>query len=138
MKLSAKHLLNTDLSKTVTHFTLKIELGVVSLEATLNTERMAPDLFTDTLSLVTESGFMNSELFPEWLQNFAHVRPTKDDPVLFILDSQVSHCTLAAVVFRRKNLLYTFILATPRKPQTAILRRGIFWSSESSVLARSR
>jgi hypothetical protein len=90
---------------------------VVSLEATLNTERMAPDLFTnaptDTLSLVTESGFMNSELFPEWLQDFAHVRPTKDDPVLFILDSQVSHCTLAAVVFRRKKITVHFYPCHP-------------------------
>jgi hypothetical protein len=70
---------------------------------------MAADLFsnspTGALALVTESGFMNSELFPEWLQHFTrHARPTKDDPVLLILDNHVSHCTLAAVVFYRENI----------------------------------
>jgi hypothetical protein len=38
MKLPAKHLINTRLLKTVTNFALKVELGVVSLEAALNTE----------------------------------------------------------------------------------------------------
>jgi hypothetical protein len=71
-------------------------------------KRMVPDLFsnapTGTLALVTESGFMNSDLFPEWLQHFSRrVKPTKDDPVLLILDSHVPHCTLAAVVFCRAN-----------------------------------
>jgi hypothetical protein len=71
-------------------------------------KRMAHELFpnssTSTLALVTESGFMNSDLFPERLQHFArHVRPTKDNPVLLILDNHVSHCTLAAVVFCREN-----------------------------------
>jgi hypothetical protein len=72
-------------------------------------KRMAPELLsnapTGTLALATESGFMNSDLFPEWLQHFArHVRPTKDDPVLLILDDHVSLCTLAAVVFVEKNI----------------------------------
>jgi hypothetical protein len=71
-------------------------------------KRMAADLLpnspTGALALVTESGFMNAELFPEWLQHFArHSRPTKDDPVLLILDNHVPHCTLAAVVFCREH-----------------------------------
>jgi hypothetical protein len=38
MILPAKHLINIRLLKTVKNFTLKVELGVVSLEATLYTE----------------------------------------------------------------------------------------------------
>jgi hypothetical protein len=55
---------------------------------------------------------MNSELVSEWLQHFArHVRPTKDDPVMLILDNHVSHCILAAVVFCREN--YITLLSLP-------------------------
>jgi hypothetical protein len=69
---------------------------------------MAPDISsnapTGTLALVTKPDFMNSELFPEWLQHFAqHARPTMDNPALLILDNHISHCTLAAVVFCREN-----------------------------------
>jgi hypothetical protein len=38
MKLLTKYFVNSKLLKNVNNFTLKVELGVVSLEATLNTE----------------------------------------------------------------------------------------------------
>jgi hypothetical protein len=106
-------------------------------------KRLAPDLSTNTptstLSLVTESSFMNSELFPEWLQHFSrHVRTTKDDPVLLILDKYVSHCTLAAVVFCRENYITLVSLPSHGSHKLQPLDVGCFWPSESRVLARSR
>jgi hypothetical protein len=105
-------------------------------------KRMAADLFsnspTGALALVTESGFMNSELFPEWLQHFArHSRPTKDDPVLLILDNHVSHCTLAAVVFCRENHITLLSLPPHSSHKLQPLDVGFFGPLKALILTRS-
>jgi hypothetical protein len=94
-------------------------------------KQMAPDLTssapTGTLALVPESDFMNTGLFPEWLQHFAqHVTPTKDDPVLLILDNHVSHCIVAAVVFCRENHITLLSLPPHASHKLQPLDMGIF------------
>jgi hypothetical protein len=40
----------------------------------------------------------------EWLNHFvAHVKPSRDDPVLLIMDNHASHCSLAAVLLCRDH-----------------------------------
>ena len=41
-----------------------------------------------TLPLISDTGYMNTDLFMQWLQNFQnHPKTTKTNPVLFILDT---------------------------------------------------
>jgi hypothetical protein len=62
---------------------------------------MNPELFTDaperTLPMISDTGFINTELFIEWLKQ------TKEDAVLLILDSHISHCSIEAVLFCRER-----------------------------------
>ncbi|KAJ4448610.1 tigger transposable element-derived protein 1-like [Periplaneta americana] len=71
-------------------------------------KRNKPELYnnspTGSLGLVSESGYMNSELFLVWLEHFSkHVKSSVDDPVLLVLDNHVSHCSLSAVEFCRQH-----------------------------------
>lgn len=73
-------------------------------------KRMKDDLFygcpPGTLKLVTDSGYMNSELFIRWLQHFQdYIKSSEDDPVILILDNHSSHCTLEAITFCRNNFI---------------------------------
>lgn len=57
-----------------------------------------------TLPLISDSGFINSELFILWLKHFQqHVKSSEDDPVLLLLDNHVSHCSLEAVTYAEKH-----------------------------------
>jgi hypothetical protein len=52
-------------------------------------KRMNNELFsgapTGTLKQISQTGYINSELFLEWLNHFvAHVKPSSNDPVLLI------------------------------------------------------
>ncbi|PNF34161.1 hypothetical protein B7P43_G18194 [Cryptotermes secundus] len=67
-------------------------------------KRMKPELFTDapegTLPMISDTGFINTELFVEWLKHFSSfVKPMKEDPVLLILDNHIAHCSIEAVLF---------------------------------------
>ena len=54
--------------------------------------------------MVSDSGFINKELFVEWPKHFGkYARPTEDDPVLLIADSHMSYCSLEAVTFYRQH-----------------------------------
>lgn len=80
-------------------------------------KRMNPHLFKDappgTLNLVTETGYMNTDLFLDWLKHFVqHTKPSKDDPVLLIADNHTSHCSLPAIVYCRENHV-TFLTLPP-------------------------
>jgi hypothetical protein len=97
---------------------------------------MVPHLFTNaligTLSLVFDFVFMNSELFPEWLQHFLqHVRPTKNDPVLLILADHVSHCTLVAVVLCRENYVIILSLLLQRSHKLQPLDMELYGSQNA-------
>ncbi|XP_022816222.1 uncharacterized protein LOC111349354 [Spodoptera litura] len=58
-----------------------------------------------SLITVSESGYINRELFCQWLQHFAAVvKPTKEDKVLLLLDGHTTHSkNLDALMFAREN-----------------------------------
>jgi hypothetical protein len=67
-----------------------------------------PELYRDapagTKGMVSESGYINSGLFLEWLEHFQiHARADASSPVLLILDNHSSHITLEGIEFARKN-----------------------------------
>ena len=88
-------------------------------------KKMSPELYnagpSGTLPLISDSGFINSELFVlQWLQHYArHVKPSEEDPALLLLDNHVSHCSLQAIQFARDK--YITLLTLPphasHKPQ---------------------
>ncbi|XP_069678768.1 uncharacterized protein [Periplaneta americana] len=58
----------------------------------------------DTLGMVSDSGFINSELFMTWLEHFRkHVVPSQQKKKLLILDNHISHCSLAAIEYCREK-----------------------------------
>ncbi|KAJ4436391.1 hypothetical protein ANN_19023, partial [Periplaneta americana] len=58
----------------------------------------------DTLGMVSDSGFINSELFMTWLEHFSkHVVPSQQKKKLLILDNHISHCSLAAIEYCREK-----------------------------------
>ncbi|XP_046684717.1 KRAB-A domain-containing protein 2-like, partial [Homalodisca vitripennis] len=59
-------------------------------------KRMKPELYVEapvgTLPLISDSGYMNLNIFIDWLKHFArHTKPTEDDPVLLLLDNHSTH-----------------------------------------------
>ncbi|GBM27155.1 hypothetical protein AVEN_202362-1 [Araneus ventricosus] len=80
-------------------------------------KRMNPLLYKDapngTLPLISDTGYMNSHLFIDWLKYFVkHAKPSTEDPVLLIADNHTSHCSLPAVLFCRENHI-TFLTLPP-------------------------
>ncbi|KAK6194407.1 hypothetical protein SNE40_000045 [Patella caerulea] len=64
-----------------------------------------PDVPPGFLLECQEKGWMNCELFLKWIKHFAqHVKPSKNNPVLLILDGHSSHTSnLEAIEFAREN-----------------------------------
>lgn len=61
----------------------------------------------ESIAMCSESGYMNSDLFVQWLQHFQEkVRASIDHPVLLILDNHTSHLSLEAVNLSRKNNIH--------------------------------
>ena len=57
-----------------------------------------------SLGLAARSGWMTNELFIQTLQHFSvHIRPTKDDPVLLLLDNHSTHCTIEVIRYAQEN-----------------------------------
>ncbi|CAG5036361.1 unnamed protein product [Parnassius apollo] len=66
----------------------------------------------DSIATPQESGWMNGEVFFQWLQHFKqHVQPTETNPVLLILDGHASHKELAVIKYARNH--YIHMLSTP-------------------------
>ncbi|XP_072400274.1 uncharacterized protein [Diabrotica undecimpunctata] len=52
----------------------------------------------------SKSGWMNEEVFLFWIQHFAKTnKPTRDDPILLVLDNHSSHCSIAIYNFCKEN-----------------------------------
>lgn len=66
----------------------------------------------DSIVIPQESGWMNSEVFLQWLQHFKrYVQPTENNPVLLILDGHASRKELAVIEYARQQ--YIHMLSTP-------------------------
>lgn len=59
----------------------------------------------------TRNGWINEEIFMIWLQHFAHhVKPTKENPVLLVLDNHSSHISISAYNFCTNNYIHMLSL----------------------------
>lgn len=59
---------------------------------------------SESICMVSDSGFVNTELFVNWLHHFKYfARPSQEDPVLLILDNHSSHISLEAVKYARSS-----------------------------------
>ncbi|CAK1597581.1 unnamed protein product [Parnassius mnemosyne] len=61
---------------------------------------------SDMIATVSDSGWINESIFLDYLRHFiSFVKPTKEEPVLIILDNHESHISLGAYeLFREYNL----------------------------------
>lgn len=61
--------------------------------------------------MVSDSGFINTELFIQWLHHFQKfVKSSPEEPVLLILDNHSSHISLAIVEFCRSRGIHVLSL----------------------------
>lgn len=61
----------------------------------------------DSIAIAHESGWMNRDIFLQWLQHFKyHVQPTKKNPVVLILDGHASHKELVVIEYARQNYIH--------------------------------
>lgn len=64
-----------------------------------------------SIGMVSDSSFINQELFADYATHFRdHVKPTKEQPVLLIMDNHTSHCSIAAIDFFRENNIMALTL----------------------------
>lgn len=62
------------------------------------------DLPPDTLCMTSKNGWINSELFLQWLKFFvSKVKPTPDEKALLILDNHESHRSIEVIEYARAN-----------------------------------
>ncbi|CAG4991639.1 unnamed protein product [Parnassius apollo] len=79
----------------------------------------------DSLQLVSDSGYMNSDLFIIWLNHFIKmVKPSKDEPALLILDNHSSHLSLQAIELARDHRVVLLSLAPHTSHRTQSLDTG--------------
>lgn len=80
-----------------------------------------------SIGLVSDSSFINSELFLDWLSHFKdHARPSAESPVLLILDNHTTHCSLQAIEFFRKHHIHALTLPPHSSHKTQPLDRCFF------------
>ncbi|CAH2092078.1 unnamed protein product [Euphydryas editha] len=80
-----------------------------------------------SIGMVSDSGFINSELFIDYLYHFKdNVQPTNDNHILFILYNHSSHISLAAINFCRDNNIHVLTLTPHSSHKMQPLDRGFF------------
>lgn len=97
-----------------------------------------------SIGMVSDTSYINNALFVDWLSHFKdHARPSKDNPVLLILDNHTSHCTLEAVNFFRANHIHALTIPPHSSHKTQPLDRcihnslKIFYASECEKWMRN-
>lgn len=105
-------------------------------------QKMNPDLYRGapegTLPLYSESGYMNADLFLRWLQHFKDdTLPSKEHPVLLVLDNHVSHCTIEAIKFCRENYIHLLGLPPHTSHKLQPLDRTFFFPLKSAYADES-
>ncbi|XP_068085591.1 uncharacterized protein [Anabrus simplex] len=100
-------------------------------------KRMNVQLYQDapegTLPLISDSGYMNTELFLDWLKHFEQfVKPSEEDPVLLIMDNHISHCSLDAVMFCRDKFITLLTLPPHASHMLQPLDKGFFGPLKSA------
>ncbi|KOC63741.1 hypothetical protein WH47_02280 [Habropoda laboriosa] len=55
------------------------------------------------IAAVSDSGWINEHLFIDWLHHFISIaKPTRENPILLILDNHKSHISIESYSFCRK------------------------------------
>lgn len=75
-------------------------------------ERLMINAPPESEAVAQPKGWMNNEIFLKWLSHFVKfTRPTKESPILMVLDGHSSHKTLDVINFCRDNHIY--LISTP-------------------------
>lgn len=78
----------------------------------------------DTILFTSDSGYINTDLFLEWLEHFqTHTRSSAEDPCLLILDNHSAHMSLQAALFARENSIHILTLSPHSSHKTQPLDR---------------
>jgi hypothetical protein len=100
-------------------------------------DRLLHDALSGTVGYCSGYGWIDSTLFSQYLDHFIeHVRPTKEQKVLLVLDNHVSHKSLEAIEKARANgiILLTLPPHTSSKLQpldhTVFRALKVFYSQE--------
>lgn len=73
------------------------------------------------------SGWSNSDVFLEFLNHFIkHVKPSKDDKVLLIMDNHESHISIDAIELARENGIIMLTIPPHTSHKLQPLDRGVF------------
>ena len=57
-----------------------------------------------TIGGCSDNGWVTTELFLKWMKHFAHhAKPSKEKPILLLLDGHSSHKSLSTIEFAREN-----------------------------------
>lgn len=76
---------------------------------------------------VSDKGYMTSNVFLQWLDHFKkHTSPTKENPILLILDNHVSHVMLPSINAAKMNHIHMLTLPPHSSKKTQPLDRGFF------------
>ncbi|CAH2015814.1 unnamed protein product, partial [Acanthoscelides obtectus] len=76
---------------------------------------------------VTDSGYMNSLRFVDYLEHFRkYTNPTFDSPILLILDNHISHTSLQAITYAKNNNIHLLSLPPHSSHRTQPLDRSFF------------
>ncbi|KAJ8935133.1 hypothetical protein NQ318_015788 [Aromia moschata] len=88
---------------------------------------------TGTILMVSDTGFINTDLFLKWLQHFnEYVRPSNDNPVLLLLDNHSSHISLPAITFCRSNGIHLLSIPPHSSHKLQPLDVGFFGPLKNS------
>ncbi|CAK1588229.1 unnamed protein product [Parnassius mnemosyne] len=70
-------------------------------------ERLMVNAPAESIGVAQPKGWMNSDFFLQYLRIFVkHTQPTKENPVLLLMDGHCSHKTLAVINFCRENHIH--------------------------------
>lgn len=94
-------------------------------------KRTRDDLLNDapsqSICMVSDSGFVNTDLFITWLKHFqSFVHATPEDPVLLLLDNHSSHISLEAVNYAREQNIVMLTLPPHGSHKLQPLDRSFF------------
>ena len=74
-------------------------------------ERLMVDAPTESIGVPQVNGWMNSEIFLIWIKDFVQrTSPTKESPILLILDGHCSHKDLAVIDYASKHNVHLLSL----------------------------
>ncbi|CAH2008014.1 unnamed protein product [Acanthoscelides obtectus] len=95
-------------------------------------KRMKEELFfgapPGTLKMISDSGYMNTDLFVIWLRHFCDfVKPSETDPVVLIMDNHTSHCSLETILFSRSHFITLLTLPPHASHKIQPLDKGFFF-----------